>query len=396
MAGCNCSAVRADDVEDAVRKLLTGLLASPDTILRAWETARRKLVQEAPERRAAARKLRDEISGLERERESAFNGLRNADLDPEQYRVIADRVRELNDRVRTLEAKEKELDRPVVPFRAPRLEKAQVAAYLSKLDKKLKKNPEAFQELVQLLHMHHGLALTAEGPHDVRMELYIEAGVFHSKQGKRDTAIALEPRIPITLVASVGKPRMTREEWASLETEKGHICACGCGGMITVRPGMRAPTVGIPKFIQGHHKMSMTKFVEALNDEGFVTVFQAARELGVGETTLRRAEERGWIKPERRAWGGRQPMRVYRKDELPALRERMKATGFRFKDDDSLMTTKKMANALGIPESRLRYMERTGKVPKQDRASNGTRMWQRGDVGMLKRKLRALPKIATK
>ena len=50
---------------------------------------------------------------------------------------------------------------------------------------------------------------------------------------------------------------------------------------------------------------------------------QAAAEIGVSENTLRRAEKKGRITPERRPWGNRQPMRLYRKDDLPGLRKRL-------------------------------------------------------------------------
>ena len=56
----------------------------------------------------------------------------------------------------------------------------------------------------------------------------------------------------------------------------------------------------------------------------------------------------------------------------------MKAEGFRFQDDEDVLTTKEMAEKLGIPESRLRHMERSGRIPTQKRASNETRMWRRG------------------
>jgi len=79
--------------------------------------------------------------------------------------------------------------------------------------------------------------------------------------------------------------------------------------------------------------MAMTDFVESLNADGYLTVAQAAKELGIGTNTLRRAEDKGWVTPEWRRWGGRQPMRVYRRTDVVRIREKMREAGFRFKDD---------------------------------------------------------------
>ena len=157
--------------------------------------------------------------------------------------------------------------------------------------------------------------------------------------------------------------------------------------MIKVLPQHRAATVGIPRYIQGHHKMNMTHFVEQLNSEGHLTVSQAAKELGVSENTLRRAEGHGWITPAWREWGNRKPMRVYERKHLPGLRAQMVEAGFRFKNDKSILTTKEMAEALGISESYLRHLERKGKVPSPKRDTNGKRMWRKRDVGRFKKKL---------
>ena len=70
--------------------------------------------------------------------------------------------------------------------------------------------------------------------------------------------------------------------------------------------------------------MDMTAFVEAIRAEGLLTVSEAARELGIGETTLRRAEERGLVRPERRSWGGRAPMRLYPRAGLEGLRRALR------------------------------------------------------------------------
>ena len=184
----------------------------------------------------------------------------------------------------------------------------------------------------------------------------------------------------------VARP-LTAEEWAAQENERGHLCACGCGENVVVKPRHRAPSVGIPRFIHDHHKMDMAKFVEALGAEGYVTVGRAASDLGISRNTLRRAEAKGWVTPEWRKWGERRPMRVYARGAVGKLRAQMVEAGFRFKDEDGVLTTKKMAAELGISESYLRWLEKRGVVPSPERDTANRRKWLRADTSRLKRRL---------
>ena len=163
------------------------------------------------------------------------------------------------------------------------------------------------------------------------------------------------------------------------------LCACGCGKRIEVRGQHRSR--GIPKHVHGHHRMPMTAFVESLNAEGYATVAQAAKEIGVGENTLRRAEGKGWIRPSRKAWGGRRPMRVYRNAGLPGLRAKMAAAGFRFGDDGDAMTTPQASRALGMSETRLRDLAREGTAPAR-RDTNGKWVWRRSELDAIKAAVR--------
>jgi len=45
---------------------------------------------------------------------------------------------------------------------------------------------------------------------------------------------------------------MTVKEWVEFHTNK-HLCACGCGEYIVIKPHHHEPKVGIPKFISGHN-----------------------------------------------------------------------------------------------------------------------------------------------
>ena len=106
-----------------------------------------------------------------------------------------------------------------------------------------------------------------------------------------------------------------------------------------------------------------------------------------GQTTLRRAEEKGWLVPEGRSWGDREPMRVYRREDLPKLRVKMVEAGFRFRDDGDSMTTRQVAEVIGVAENTLRRMERKEFIPAPERDTANRRKWRRSDLPKLKRAL---------
>jgi hypothetical protein len=79
-------------------------------------------------------------------------------------------------------------------------------------------------------------------------------------------------------------------EWIKEENQKRRLCACGCGKRIRVRPRHHAQ--GIPRYVQGHHPMAMTKEIERLHAQGFFTSGAVARKFGISLNTLRRLEGR--------------------------------------------------------------------------------------------------------
>ncbi len=357
------------------------MLQAPDTIVRIWKAALRRLDEEAPERKLAVAKIDKEISRHRKEQDVVFFSMKKEELSTERHDALMDRASELYRRIKELESSKKETLGKLVPLQPRQLTRENVGDFLRGLSKKLGRNPEALRNVLMLLHQRHGLQLTAVDACGLRMELQLKPG---DVTGESENSPV---EIPIAIERQFRKPVLTSEEWAETENEKGHLCGCGCGKKVKVLTQHRAITVGIPKFIQGHHKMSMTEFVAQLNSEGYLTVGQAAKELGVSENTMRRAESKGWISPEWREWGSRKPMRVYRKADLPKLKEQMQEAGFRFKSDKSILTTREMAEAIGISESYLRYLEKKGKIPAPKRDTNGKRMWRKRDVRRLKKKV---------
>ena len=382
--GCDCPPVNAVRAEEAARAALGDILGSPKLVVAVYEAAKRKLADEAPGRKEALKGIDDEIRGWAREREGLFAAFRNPSLAQDQHKVISDRVAEVNAKILDLQALRAETERKVVAIQAPPLDEGQVRAFLNNLAKHLTGRPEALRSLLLRLREHHDLQITAFDRYRVKVALSVEPRDVTREGGVRVASGTVVPSIPLLLDAEAGAHIMTAEEWAAAEMLRGHRCACGCGGAIKVRPDMRAPTRGIPKFLPGHSKMDMTEFVENLNAEGFVTVAQAAAALGVSENTLRRAEGHGWITPQWRTWGERQPMRIYTKADLPKVRAAMVEAGFRFRDDEGVLTTAEMAAALGISETHLRHLQREGIIPSPARDTANRRKWRTADLPTLR------------
>lgn len=386
--GCDAPPIPADRAEAMAREALADLLSSPENILAVMDEANRRIAAEAPARKAELGEIEADIQAHRGRQERLLRLLEGTD-DRGKAQVILDRLMEIKDRVRELEVRRDELRVAVIPIQTRRISKDRVAAFLAGLRERLTDDPQRFADLVDALRRHHGLRVVVLDAYRVRLELHLDAAQLAGEGDRRPVRLVADvtPRIPVVIEEGVARP-LTPEEWAEAENAKGtHICACGCGGLIGVLPKHHAPGVGIPRFIQGHHRMKMTEFVETLNADGYLTVGQAAAELGIGETTLRRAEEKGWVTPERRPWGDRQPMRVYRRDDLPGLRAKMMEACFRFKDDEDVMTTRQVADELGVSENTLRRMERKGAVAAPERDTGNRRKWKRSDLPKLKRAL---------
>lgn len=391
IGGCDFPPINAARTEEVVRDILTKLLSSPEMIMRAWEAAKLKLSTSSPERKQALSELDMEIAGFERERESVFSGLRDVDLDAEQYKIIADRAKELNEKIRKTREQRDEVEQKVVPVQVRRLSQEQVERHLHNLKEKLAKDPARFRDLIVMLKNRHDLRVIALDAYKLRVSLTLKPAAIRGDAGQAARLTAdVEPVIDLDRDGETGPRMLTNEEWAARENEKGHFCQCGCGKRINVLPRHRASCTGIPKFIRGsgHWKIDMTDFVEILNKDGYLTIGQLAKELSVCETTLRRYEECGVIKPEYREWGNRYPMRVYRSTDLPIIKEGLINSGFRFKTDEKTMSTQEMAEILGVSASTLRKLERDGAIKSQDRNKAGRRIWQRSEIDNLKKAMK--------
>jgi hypothetical protein len=76
--------------------------------------------------------------------------------------------------------------------------------------------------------------------------------------------------------------------WVAAQNALGHVCQCGCGIGIEVRPHHRR--IGVPCFIATHHQRLRKGAPRTQHQDGLFTVREAAEALGVSEIVLRRLD----------------------------------------------------------------------------------------------------------
>lgn len=376
--GCSAPVIRAGRAESAVRDVLSRVFADPARVIEVVAEANRLLAASAPKRRVELEELDAKVKDANARIKRLMHVIERED-DRGKAGEVLDRVMEIRDEIRELEAQREVLDSNVVPL-PKRVSDKEVTSYLSKLRDRLKNDPEGFSILLVELRAHHALSVTVTDAYTVRLTLDLDP----ARLGGAPVVMSarVRSRVPLVIDADAGARAPTSDEWAADEQGK-HLCGCGCGQLIVVTPLHMAESKGIPTFILGHHRMNMTAFVEGVNAEGFLTVAQAASSLGVSETTLRRIEERGLIQPERRKWGKRYPMRLYKREDLPKLKLTLDGLGFRF-EADATMTTAEVAERLGVDETTLRTWERLGKIPVAKRDTCGRRVYAEIDVNTIR------------
>ena len=136
-------------------------------------------------------------------------------------------------------------------------------------------------------------------------------------------AAPVEARAPeITEIIEIREPRAeTASGWAARLQAQASLCGCGCGEQIRLRPDHRAPTRGIPRFLQGHHSNPLRRLHAAIHAKGLLLTGEICKELGISETQYHRLEKAGVFRsPER--WGLRPlpRLRVFTPDHVRALR----------------------------------------------------------------------------
>jgi len=113
-------------------------------------------------------------------------------------------------------------------------------------------------------------------------------------------------------IISVQFPRAeTVGEWAErMNRTAKPRCGCGCGTELVILPRHRS--MGLPRYVHGHHETRLRCGLQGLRDRGYKLVSEVAKQLGVSATTLRRMEGEGVIpKAKRVGYARASEARVY-------------------------------------------------------------------------------------
>src|SRR5262245_27791127 len=88
-------------------------------------------------------------------------------------------------------------------------------------------------------------------------------------------------------IVAVRFPRAeTVEAWAERMNRSGrHLCQCGCGAALVILPRHRS--MGLPRYLHGHHPNPLRRGFDALRKKGYRLVGEVAKLLGVSENTVR-------------------------------------------------------------------------------------------------------------
>jgi len=91
----------------------------------------------------------------------------------------------------------------------------------------------------------------------------------------------------------------TVEVWAERMNRSGrYLCQCGCGTALVILPRHRS--MGLPRYLHGHHPNPLRRGFDALRKNGYRLVGEVAKLLGISENTVRRMEAEGVLPKARR------------------------------------------------------------------------------------------------
>ena len=138
-------------------------------------------------------------------------------------------------------------------------------------------------------------------------------------------------------------------EWVERENrDGGHVCACGFGALIQVE--RRHHWSGGAALPPRSSSQVTTKEVQAIREEGLLTATAAARELGIGPTTLYQLEGKLFGPAERR---GKRRIRIFTPEQVEQIRKKLRSAT-RLGMAPELLSLQEVARRAGCAASTLR------------------------------------------
>jgi site-specific DNA recombinase len=327
---CSFPLVDALGLQREVWGWLYRILLSPELVMAHLERLEQKLEKQRPasERQVAAlTKRRDDINS----RLGKYYARFEESSDPSLEVTFADRIRELKAELEAVAVGLAELKAKAAPApKRPTVE--QVRQLLAALRRRLDEHPEQQKPLLQDFRRDHDFQVSAISHTDFTVSIALPVAPHTFTVGLREQAA--ESPSPLThAVRLSGKLRIEPEPdpiamWVTAETEKAPRCACGCGGAVVVLP--RHHSMGIPRYIHGHHYpspsrlMGLHRQIAEVHAAGLLTAADVARELGVGATTVRRYDGVLWPAAMRHGTGN---VRAYTREQVGEIRCALKKQG---------------------------------------------------------------------
>lgn len=325
--GCQSPLVSARAVEEAVVREVEVLLSSPDLIHEFMARANEQLRAGRPDIKKEVERLAEQLRHLERAAEKFTRRYEEA-ADPESEEIAWSKLRETMVRKKALESELGERRRLLDESCLTSVSLEDTRRYLSLLKDQLGERPERWRAVLGLLEARHNLRVKLLDQERLLLTIRLEAQAFASGKDRRLLVVpgGDDPGSPthvLTRELRLPEPDSAARWATKINGERNHLCACGCGEPVIVRPFHRWKG-SIPRYRHGHHTMSMEKEVAGLNSRGLLTISQAAARLGVSEKVLRRRDQQLGLVPEWLTLGKRAPMRAYALPAVEALAAKLK------------------------------------------------------------------------
>ena len=347
LGGCDVEGMPVDTAEAMVADALRRMLAQPELLLATLHQRRRDAARAEATPSADRKKLEAELAAKVRERERVLGLVIEAGPGSAAATALLAHLGRVEEACTALTT---ELAKPttgqVIALPAP-VTLAEVEAFTADLSRHLATGPNGLPVVVDALRARHGLQIVLDGDHQLRVELSLDL----RGDGR---AVPVVWRMETVQGPSI-------EDWLAEAQASAPLCACGCGEQIVVQPVHRFR--GLPQYRNHHNPLAIEDFVRRCNEEGLVTVNQAADILGVGRTGFRRSLDRRGLPTVTRTWGPQQQALLL----IPRVALESVAP--------KPLTLPLACKALGITQTRLLWLHERGVVPEPRRSGNGRRVY---------------------
>lgn len=355
--GCAGPTVRALWAEETALQYLDRLFRSPEMVAESFRRAAVQMKREQPQAKARLVEVRAQVTELEARQRKWMEKYEEA-KDEAASEIVWTRLRELKTKQLTLAVEAAELEGKLAA-EGRTLTSDEVSAALARIPTISTAAPEKRRVLVERLAARHDLRVHLVDERRLAVTLRLDEVsndntdavgqrlvlVGGKSSGNADggqkrahlgpmctgapkpvdtgrTRFAKVPGFEHTeILAFEGARAELVSEWADRMNATPDIrprCACGCGEALVVLPRHRS--MGLPRYVHGHHPNPLRRAFAKLRQRGYRLVSDVAKAIGVSATTLRRMEAAGMIpKAKRVTYARGKDARAYTAAQVNAM-----------------------------------------------------------------------------